>query len=149
MKALASQITSVSIVYSTVCSGTDQRKHQSFTSPVFVRGFHQRAFNTENISIWYLHHVTGKFISIHISYGLNPSKSHPLLCLTRTQFKWAQLNTNCQRSQCSTWTFLGTHPNAHFEKIWTSNTQFLYDNRIFYPLEAWFYPSGTGGGVVR
>ena len=32
MSAMASQITSVSIVYSTVCSGTDQRKHQSSSS---------------------------------------------------------------------------------------------------------------------
>ena len=29
MAAVASQITGVSIVYSTVCSGADQRKHQS------------------------------------------------------------------------------------------------------------------------
>ena len=29
------------IVYSTVCSGTDQRKHQSSMSSAFVRGIHQ------------------------------------------------------------------------------------------------------------
>ena len=52
--------------------------------------------------------------------------------------------------QCSTSTFHGTHLNAHFEEIRTSNTQkFLYDNRIFYLSEAWFYQSGTGGWVVR
>ena len=38
MGTMASQITSVSIVYSTVCSGTDQRKHQSSLSLAFVRG---------------------------------------------------------------------------------------------------------------
>ena len=32
MGAMASQTTGVSIVYSTVCSGTDQRKHQSSAS---------------------------------------------------------------------------------------------------------------------
>ena len=32
------QITSLSIVYSTVYSGTDQRKHQSSPSPAFLRG---------------------------------------------------------------------------------------------------------------
>ena len=41
MNALASQITSVSIVYSTVCSGADQRKHQSSGSLAFVRGIHR------------------------------------------------------------------------------------------------------------
>ena len=35
---MASQITSVSIVYSIACSDADQRKHQSFASLAFVRG---------------------------------------------------------------------------------------------------------------
>ena len=38
MSAMASQITGISIVYSTVCSGLDQRKHQSSASLAFVRG---------------------------------------------------------------------------------------------------------------
>ena len=37
---VTSQITGVSIVYSTVCSGEDQRKHQSSASLAFVRGIH-------------------------------------------------------------------------------------------------------------
>ena len=40
MSTMASQITGVSIVYSTVCSGADQRKHQSSASLAFVRGIH-------------------------------------------------------------------------------------------------------------
>ena len=36
-----SQITGVLIVYSTVCSGTDQRKYQSSASLAFVRGIHR------------------------------------------------------------------------------------------------------------
>ena len=40
MSAMA-QITGVSIVYSTVCSGADQRKHQSSASVAFVRGIHR------------------------------------------------------------------------------------------------------------
>ena len=39
--AMASQITSLTIVYSNVYSGTDQRKHQSSASLAFVRGIHQ------------------------------------------------------------------------------------------------------------
>ena len=38
MSAMASQITSLTIVYSIVYSGTDQRKHQSSASLAFVQG---------------------------------------------------------------------------------------------------------------
>ena len=38
MSAMASQITGVSIVSLTVCSGADQRKHQRSASLTFVRG---------------------------------------------------------------------------------------------------------------
>ena len=46
MSAIASQITGVSIVYSTVCSGADQRKHQSSASLAFVRGIHRWSVNS-------------------------------------------------------------------------------------------------------
>ena len=46
MGATASQITSLTIVYSTVYSGTDQRKHQSSASLAFVRGIHQWPVNS-------------------------------------------------------------------------------------------------------
>ena len=48
MYTIASQITSLAIVYSTVYSGADQRKHQS-SLPL--------ASNAENVSIWWRHHV--------------------------------------------------------------------------------------------
>ena len=40
MTAMASQITGVSIVYSTVCSGGDQRKHQISATLAYVREIH-------------------------------------------------------------------------------------------------------------
>ena len=46
MSAMASQITSLTIVYSTVYSGTDQRKHQSSASLAFVRGIYQWLVNS-------------------------------------------------------------------------------------------------------
>ena len=46
MSAMASQITSLTIVYSTVYSGADQRKHQRSASLAFVRGIHQRPVNS-------------------------------------------------------------------------------------------------------
>ena len=42
MGAIASQITSLTIVFSTVYLGTDQRKHQSSASLAFVRGIPRR-----------------------------------------------------------------------------------------------------------
>ena len=46
MGDIASQITSLAIVYSTVYSGTDQRKHQSSASLAFVLGIHRRPVNS-------------------------------------------------------------------------------------------------------
>ena len=46
MGATAFQITSPTIVYSTVYSGADQRKHQSSASLAFVRGIHRGPVNS-------------------------------------------------------------------------------------------------------
>ena len=46
MRAMASQINSLTIVYSTVNSGADQRKHQSPASLALVRGIHQWPANS-------------------------------------------------------------------------------------------------------
>ena len=62
MSTMASQITGVTIVYSTVRSGADQWKHESFASLAFVRGTHRWPVNSphkwpaENVSIWWRHH---------------------------------------------------------------------------------------------
>ena len=57
MGAMASQITSLTFVYSTIYSSTDQIKHQSsaslaFVSPVTGEFPAQNASNAENVSIW-------------------------------------------------------------------------------------------------
>ena len=46
MSTMASKITSLTIVYSTVYSVADQRKHQSSASLAFVRGFHRGPVNS-------------------------------------------------------------------------------------------------------
>ena len=64
MGATTSQITNFSIVYSTVYSDADQRKHQSSASLAFVLGNSpvtgefptQMASNAENVSFWWRHH---------------------------------------------------------------------------------------------
>ena len=46
MGSMASQITSLTIVYATVYSGADQRKHQSSASLAFVRVIHRGPVNS-------------------------------------------------------------------------------------------------------
>ena len=46
MSEVASQITSLTIVYSNVYSVADQRKHQSYASLAFVRGIHRKPVNS-------------------------------------------------------------------------------------------------------
>ena len=60
MGAMGSHITSLTIVYPTVYSGVDQRKHQSSVSLSFVTGEvpAQMASHAENVSIWWRHHVS-------------------------------------------------------------------------------------------
>ena len=63
MGAMASQITILTNVNSTIYSGTDQRKHQISASLAFCAGNYrgtgefpaQLASNAENVSIWWLH----------------------------------------------------------------------------------------------
>ena len=64
MGSMAPQITSLTIVYSAVYSGADQRKHWISALLAFARGIHpgtgefpaQMASNAENVSIWWRHH---------------------------------------------------------------------------------------------
>ena len=50
MSGMPSQTTSLTIVYSTVDSGADQRKYQSSASLAFVRGIHQWPVNSRTKS---------------------------------------------------------------------------------------------------
>ena len=68
MGTMASQITSLTIVYSIVNQGADQRKHQKLrltglcagSSPVTGEFPAQMASNAENVSIWWRHRVEQK-----------------------------------------------------------------------------------------
>ena len=48
MTTIASQITSLAVVYSTVYSDADQRKHQSFASLALVWGIHRGPVNSSH-----------------------------------------------------------------------------------------------------
>ena len=80
MTTLASQTTSLTIVYSTVYSDADQRKHQSSTWLAFVWEFigtgefpAQRASYAENVSIWWRHHAKIKFFHSYYTKQLEVS----------------------------------------------------------------------------
>ena len=72
MGAIASQTSSLAIVYSTIYSDADQRKHQSFASLAFVRGIHRGPMNSPH-----KRPVTRKMFSFHdvimMSYGAHPA----------------------------------------------------------------------------
>ena len=64
MDALASQITSLTIAYSSIYSGTDKKKSKlrvtglcAGNSPVIGEFPAQMARNAENASIWWRHHA--------------------------------------------------------------------------------------------
>ena len=70
MTTIASQITSLTVVFSTVYSDVDQRKHQSSASLAFVWGIHRdrwiprtKGSYAENVSIWWRHHADSKMDS--------------------------------------------------------------------------------------
>ena len=70
MDAIASQITSPTIVYSTVHSDADQRKHQSSASLAFVRRIHRSPVNSPHKwpvtrKMFPFHDVIMDFTAIH------------------------------------------------------------------------------------
>ena len=74
MTATASQIISLTIVYSTVYSGADQRKHEAqrhwplWGNSLITGEFPaQMAGDAENVSIWWRHHkISSKFYTNRI-----------------------------------------------------------------------------------
>ena len=58
MSAMASLITGVSIVYSTVCSGADKKKISKLRVTGFIEGDSpvNGEFPAENVSIWWRHY---------------------------------------------------------------------------------------------
>ena len=57
MGGMASQMTSLTIVYSAVHLGADQRKHQSYVRGIQTGEFPaQKANNAEDVSFWWSHY---------------------------------------------------------------------------------------------
>ena len=84
MSTMPSQITNISIVCSTVYSGTNQRKHQSLASLAFARGIHRstvdcshngpvtrKMFPLDDV-IMYHHESTNTTVTIFFRYAVRP-----------------------------------------------------------------------------
>ena len=91
MDAWASQITSLTIVYSTAHSGPDQRKQQSSASLAFVRGIHQWLVNSP-----YKWPVTRKMFPFDdvIMLGYLQSVMQTITVPVIQPKQWFQLNFN-------------------------------------------------------
>ena len=113
--AMASQITTVSIVYSPVCSGTDQRNHQSSASLAFVGGIHRGPVNSPHKSpvtrkifpfddvimssqywISVLHHIVSSFLFIWNIFSLDYHHvlPHHKRGIRPLQLRWMVISPN-------------------------------------------------------
>ena len=80
MGAMASQITSLTIVYSTVYSDADQRKHQSSASLAFVRRIHRGPVNSPHK--WPVTRKMSPFDDVvMMREQTRPLRSHVTACL--------------------------------------------------------------------
>ena len=116
MGALASQIISLAMFYSTVYSDTYQRKHHSSASLAFVRAIRrspaQKASDAENVSIWWRHHgvlaaITPYILNLPPSKALQLYRKHEhvsglsihsaiVLCIPLTQHAWSEIIVTLQ-----------------------------------------------------
>ena len=101
MGSMVSQITSLTIVYSAVYSGADQRKYQSSESQAFWAGNSpgtgdfpaQRAGNAENVSIWWRHYAL--MLNSECSLRVGQLMPWPI---TRKMFRCHHVNMKMHRT---------------------------------------------------
>ena len=135
MGAMGSQITSFTIVYSTVYSGADQRKHQSSASLAYVLA---------NVSNWWRHHgTTRKLIWSSIT---KPSSGYEMLPyisfdkMNRIQLKWQgylhiQQNTS-SKDKSSDMCFSECKSSLRFEVVQIYWEKILDFYSLFFTLAA-------------
>ena len=122
MTAMASQLASVLIVYTTVCLGADQRKHQSSASLAFVRRIHRWPVNSphkgpitrKNVSIWWRHHDHRLPVGsphkgpVMLNFDIPFSSVAWIGCLANSRCRWFETPwgscdvtvMSCPRTQC-------------------------------------------------
>ena len=160
MDAIASQITSLTIVYSIVCSDADQRKLQSSASLAFVQGIHRGPVNSPHK--WPVTRKMFPFDDVIMYHGLHTSFYQALrneqngqhfaddifICISMKQivfrliisqcfFRWwlgTQLATSHYMNQCSP-----SFMTPHIHEDTTSAKCLKPRNRVRTPpLLTWF-----------
>ena len=109
MDTMASQITSLTIVYSTVYSDADQRKYQSSASLAFVRGIHRRPVNSPHK--WPVTRKMFPFDDV-IMMSLDP--------IDDTSTHWGWVTHICVSKLTITDSDNGLSPSRRQAIIWTS-----------------------------
>ena len=120
MSTTASQITSLTIVYSAIYSRADQIKHQSSASLAFVRGIHRSPVNSPHKGPVTRKMFTFDDVIMHFSHG------------ARGVTMWYQNNIfvlliNCKRCRYSRG--IVSNPNFRCYKLWAS-INLIYRGRI-------------------
>ena len=148
ISAMAYRITGVSIVYSAVYSGTDQRKTSKLrvtclfegNSPVTGEFPAQRASNAENVSIWWRHHdITQKVSDPWTMVKVNPflnilSTEIDYFMYGRSFIPWDQLMlicTNCGMIRNA------MHTTVRQMHNWKSQELYWYTFSFELPIMIW------------
>ena len=121
MGTIGYQITSLTIVDSTIYSDADKKKkHQSSASLGFVWGIHrgQMASNAENVSIWWRHHVlymvASNGIAVKPKFPLNWNCDGKIVCkIVSSVTHWGQ-NKLVAPFQTISWVVLPWMENCRF-----------------------------------
>ena len=118
--AMASQITSLTIVYSTACSGADQRKHQSSASLAFVQGIlkwpvTRKMFPFDDVIMFFVCSLENIF----------PNFSLLLMCL------FACLCIEYKKISCRIQNNEFIPSNVVFISHWNISKRFILSNWIF------------------
>ena len=112
MSAMGSQTTSVCIIYSTVCSGTDQGKHQSSASLAFVRGIRRWPVNSSHkgpVTQKCFHSMTSPWASIKsicVRLTWMPPRGKHTEWRRVANYIWCQLSTNHVNNIAAAWIWI-------------------------------------------
>ena len=124
--AIASQITGVPIVYSTICSGANQRKHQSSASLAFVRRIHRWPVNYPHkwpITWKRFHLMTSSWICGHMystCFCQCPQLVHGLIKRRNpAYFGWTRIFPHTIKQMHLT-------PHKSLKNIWVTQTFPIY-----------------------
>ena len=164
MGAIASQTTSLTIIYSIVHSDADQRKHQSSASLAFVRGIHRGPVNSPHKwpVTWKMFPFDDVIMLCHISlHGCNFTEWLWLMNIRLAKLVYWYCLIQQHRSTCTcTWkiplsryipsrvlnSFVDDSPNCTSGKICECKFQLSVTNVKFH-MVPWCFVS-TGSGLV-